>query len=413
MSDLNIPILERPSFFDGQRLTAADLAFVQEYHQQLRWLHNRSLHNWGIALGFAVSGARGDKLVMVQAGYALDCLGRDLISNQALTLPIPAVAGDAGKPVTYFLTASYAEDASLTPEIRLGLCGASGAVRRPEAPIIRWQKPDDTEPPGNFRRGLDIVLASIQVQNCQLARDVSAAERRDALPAQQPYVFASQTESGTTVWKPWPDAKAPSAVVTTVSTVSAGFRGTPRYQANVVGERLMVLKGKSFIADGYAQIATATASSFDLRVFLPTGATVGDADTVQVTQEDFVEVAEVIAGRAGVDLSLLLAFAGGVFDANITIASFVNGTHLLTRVTPAPATDFALTLPKIAARKNISAAILLADNPSLNRRLEIGEFLVVAGKPLELNPKESVFSDLFMNAITQQWHVVWEGVEGG
>ena len=62
MSDngnLDIPVLERPAFFDGQQLTAADLEAVQAYHRELLWLHNRGLHNWGIAFGYAVEGKRG------------------------------------------------------------------------------------------------------------------------------------------------------------------------------------------------------------------------------------------------------------------------------------------------------------------------------------------------------------------
>ena len=51
VSDAEIPILERPAFFSGQRLTAADLDTVQTFHRELRWLHNRSLHSWGIAFG--------------------------------------------------------------------------------------------------------------------------------------------------------------------------------------------------------------------------------------------------------------------------------------------------------------------------------------------------------------------------
>ena len=105
-----------------------------------------------------------------------------------MEVPIPPVGGNSeGGPVTYFLTACYAEDADLTPETRAGMCGTSGAVRRPEVALICWQEPSD-----GYRFGLDIVLASIEVQNCQLAADVSAAERRDAIPEQQPYIATGQ-----------------------------------------------------------------------------------------------------------------------------------------------------------------------------------------------------------------------------
>jgi|SRR5579884_756016 len=414
MSDLNIPILERPAFFDGQRLTAADLAFVQQFHQGLRWLHNRSLHNWGIAIGFAVSGSRGDKSVQVQAGYALDCLGRELISDQTLTLAIPAVSGDSvGNPMTYFLTASYADDASLTPETRLGVCGTSGAVRRPEAPIIRWQDPNDTAASSQFRRGLDIILASVQVQNCQLAKDISAAERRDAIPAQQPYVFAGQTDIDNTVWKPWPDS-APVGIVTTVSTVNAGFRTTPRYQANVVGERLVTsFQGQSFVVDGYAQVAQMTASSFDLRVVLPAGATVGESRTDLVTFADLLLVAGALQTRTGIPAGFLLMLANNSFHVGQEIDV---GIFALQQVVVQPP-DFDAALNAIANRNNITVDKLLTDNNMTHATVQLFLFesLVIAGDPFPLNPSNVVFTDAFIASLNtaQKWYVVWMGIEGG
>jgi hypothetical protein len=272
----DFPILERPAFFDGQRLTADDLDTVQTFHRELRWLHNRSLHNWGIAFGYSVSGVRKQRTVQVQPGYALDCKGRELVLTTSMTVPIPPVAGASdGGPATYYLTVSYAEDADLTAETRTGVCDTAGAVRRPERPIIRWQDPNDRSAESGYRYGLDIVLASIQVLNCQLAADVSGVERRDAVPAQQPYIAAGQTIAGKTLWRLWPDTESPVGVMTTVATTAAGFRTTPRYQAHVVGTRVFERTNdevtQDVVVDGYAQLTNGTAASFDLIVILPQG----------------------------------------------------------------------------------------------------------------------------------------------
>jgi hypothetical protein len=277
MSKLNIPILERPAFFDGQRLTAADLADVQTYHRELRWQHNRTMHNWGIVLGCAVAGARGESAVQVQPGYALDCIGRELILSRMAAMPIPAVAGAVGGgPATYYLTIRYAEDEDLTPEMRTGLCGSEGAVRRPEEPLMRWRDPDD-----GFEHGVDIVLASIQVKNCQLYTDVSAAERRDAIPAKQPYVAAGQSAAGNTAWRLWPNDDTPVGVATTVVTTSAGFQATPRYQAHILGARLFMpgsdnSRRITIAVDGYAQVIAPSPATFELVVILPQGAIAGN-----------------------------------------------------------------------------------------------------------------------------------------
>src|SRR5688572_33281464 len=125
MPQPSLPDLDRPAFFDGQRLTAADLAAAQAYARELRWLHNRALHGWGIAFGYGVSGKRGERLVLVEPGYALDRLGRDLVLERAVERAVPPDAG----PTTYYLTVSYTDDEHLEPEQRAGACGTSGAVR--------------------------------------------------------------------------------------------------------------------------------------------------------------------------------------------------------------------------------------------------------------------------------------------
>jgi hypothetical protein len=273
-SNATIPTLERPSFFDGQRLTADDLGDVQTFLRELRWLHNRALHNWGIAFGYAVNGIRGGREVTLQPGYAIDCKGRDLILGQSMTMPIPAVSGtSSGGPKSYYLTATYAEDEDLVPETRQGSCNTSGAVRYPETPLIRWRDPNDRSPDSGFRHGIDIVLGAIAVQNCMLAEDVSGAERRDALPEAQPYIAAGNTEAGETAWRLWPNDEKPVGVATTVVTAAAGFRNAPRYHAHVVGKRVYAMasnEGRG-VVDGYTQIAQATAASFDLRMILPAG----------------------------------------------------------------------------------------------------------------------------------------------
>lgn len=273
----DIPLLERPSFFDGQRLTAHDIAAPQVFNRELRWLHNRALHSWGIAFGFAVTGSRGDHSVKMDAGYAIDCMGRDLVLNGPTEMPIPVVASASdGGPATYYLTVSYAEDEQLDPITRAGACKSSGAVLRPEMPLLRWQDPTNTDPVSRYQYGRDVVLASVRILNCQLAEDVSSRERRDAIPPQQPYIASGSTTAGDTTWRLWPNAKETVGVVTTIPTSGAGFQTTPRYQAHVMGARLFrPKKGNPFIVDGYVQIAQTTASSFEVRVILPTGTTAG------------------------------------------------------------------------------------------------------------------------------------------
>lgn len=275
---LVIPDLVRPAFFDGQRLDADDLTAVYEFHRSLRWLHNRSLHGWGVASGLTVAGRKGEGEVTVSPGYALDCEGHDLVLSRAITLAVPPLAGasgPAGGPVELFLTVSYASDDALAAsETRDGVCHGGGAVRRAEAPRLRFQNPRVPSAPATaFRRGLDVVLATVRIERCRLAAPPSAAERRDARPATQPFVASGGTVAGTTPWALFPSTGTPLGVLTRVDTSSAGFRRTPSYSAQVVGPR--TLPGSTALIDGFAAVAEASATDFVLQVTLPRNLTVG------------------------------------------------------------------------------------------------------------------------------------------
>jgi hypothetical protein len=287
---IDLPPLERPRFFDGERLTASDLLAAQVYERELRWLHNRSLHSWGIAVGLAAAGARGDRSVAVGAGYALDCRGRDLIVAEPVSLQVPPVAGDGkGGAATYLLTVSYLDDEQLPAEQRAGVCGTSGAVRLAEQALLRWQSLADTAPDTRYRPGLDVVVASVSIKGCKLAAAPSTAERQDAAVA-RPYVGAGRTEAGSTVWRQWPASATPLGVSTIVSTADAGFGGVPRYQAQVVGERTFsASSGTTDAVDGFADVTGASASSFEVRVLLPRGAAGAALNPPEVFNASFLD----------------------------------------------------------------------------------------------------------------------------
>ncbi len=361
----DIPVLERPAFFHYQRLTAGDLSAAQTYNRELRWLHNRSLHNWGIAFGFALSGPRGAQSVKVESGYAIDCVGRDLVLDKPLEIPVPAVASESdGSPATYYLTISYAEDAKLEAVNRAGECNTSGAVRLPEMPIVRWQDPNDANLESRYRQGFDVVLGAIRVLNCQLAEDVSGRERRDAVPPAQPYVASGQTELGNTPWQLWPNDNAPLGVATTVATSSAGFQLAPKYQAHVIGERMFQAApgSETILVDGYSEIALATASR---------------------------------SLRVGQNLYTLIPFQqiAGQLVKN----------------------DFQSPLTKIATRNSVTRdALLDANGWTLNTvSVAIGQTIALPGPALHLNPKK-VLKSSFMDVLKKNllWYVVWMGVEG-
>ncbi len=272
----SIPALSRPEFFDGQRLDADDLNAIYDYHRELRWLHNRSLHGWGVATGLVVSGTKGGSTVSVTPGYALDCNGHDIVLAETETLIVPSVAGaPTGGPQTYYLTASWVDDSALSPnETREGVCGGGGAVRRPERARLRFQDPANVSSSANiFRRGIDIVLATIRVEDCTLAAAPSVAERRDAKPASRPTIAAGSTPAGSTRWSFYPNPSQARGVRTVVDASAAGFTRTPAYSAQVVGNRRLSASGPTL--DGFPQIVSATPASFVLQLEMPRNLALG------------------------------------------------------------------------------------------------------------------------------------------
>lgn len=270
MTDVALPNVSRPAYFDGERLLAETLDEAFAGPVSLHRLHNRALHGWGVAFGLDVTGPRGAKSVTVGPGYAIDCSGRDLVLPEAVEVAVPPVsAAPDCSPVLFVLAIAYTDDADAEVETRDGVCGSRGAVRRSDLPVVRFL------PPESVRVGLDVLLAAVRVQDCALVERRRVDGRRAALPGARPYVAAGATVAGSTPWQRWPQSGPAAGVVTTVVTAAAGFGDRPRYQARIEGPRLVQASksptGNALFVDGVLSVEKATAGSFDAVVLLPSG----------------------------------------------------------------------------------------------------------------------------------------------
>jgi hypothetical protein len=267
---------ERIKFFNGQRLFASDLQDVEQFNREMRWLHNQSLHQAGVASGYAVTGARDDREVTIESGYAIDSMGREIVLTQPEVLQIPPVANDGqGNPVYYDLTVSYPSDLLLKEtETRDGVCASRSAVRLREKPVFCWVElvsTSSTFGPGaltegrqakletlnkQVESGLRIRLARAEILNCKLNQPLSVAQRRNAKPPSQPFIFAGRTDTNLQ-WSPRVNGFA-IEVTARVDTSAAHFRTPPRYFANVIGPREVQIevdsKPVSLIIDGFERI---------------------------------------------------------------------------------------------------------------------------------------------------------------
>jgi hypothetical protein len=209
--------VERPQFFNGERLFAEDLQGLEGFNREMRWLHNRSLHQPGIGNGFAVRGRKGDRTVTVEPGYAIDAQGREIVLVDTEELDVPPVAGESdGSAVFYDLAILYPDDATLeVVETRAGVCAPRGVVRLREKPVFCWVRLKRTEAGSTataqngsqikeslaaadarlraaIEQGMFLVLARAEVLNCQLNQDLSIAERRNARPSLGPHIACGE-----------------------------------------------------------------------------------------------------------------------------------------------------------------------------------------------------------------------------
>ena len=77
----------RPKYFSGKLLTAEDFQDEQNYFVEKRRLHNRYIHGFGIVCGLDIS--LKDESLIVEAGYALDCEGNDIVICEPFEMDLP------------------------------------------------------------------------------------------------------------------------------------------------------------------------------------------------------------------------------------------------------------------------------------------------------------------------------------
>lgn len=289
--------LERIQFFNGERLFAADLQSLEAFNREMRWLHNQSLHQAGVGSGFQVTGNVGDRQVTISPGYALDSCGREIVLTENQVLAIPPIADNgAGGPAFYDLTVSYPDDSQLTAvETRQGICVPAGVISLREAPAFCWvrlsddasnHQPVDQRLKDRINKALYLVLAQVQIFNCQLKQPVSTTPRRNARPPVPPRVACGRERNpnwqagslgfGTTS----NDAVLVAPLGTyyftgTADTSAGGFQSTPNYTARLVGPRQFTFTppgatSQPFIMDALISIpadSTLTPTGFSIQIF--------------------------------------------------------------------------------------------------------------------------------------------------
>jgi hypothetical protein len=124
--------LQRFTYWQGQLLRSVDFRDQSAIAAQLRWWHNRALHNaYGIAEGLQVT--RDGNVVTVKPGVAYDCFGRELMLSKPQVLAIPADLEDS------FLLAQYQEINSSNYQNELSQACLPTKFKLTERPRLLWK----------------------------------------------------------------------------------------------------------------------------------------------------------------------------------------------------------------------------------------------------------------------------------
>jgi hypothetical protein len=122
--------LERPRYFTGRYLTERDFNDEQSYHRGRRHFHNRLMHGWGVVCGLALvehwNPACRDGYVVLKAGVAIDCCGREIVVSKDRVLKLPSLQERRDNQERWlFLCLRY--DECLTEKVPVlhskGVCG--------------------------------------------------------------------------------------------------------------------------------------------------------------------------------------------------------------------------------------------------------------------------------------------------
>ena len=232
--------LERVRYWQGQLLASGDLNTQLRVDQQLRWLHNRSLHQaYGIAIGLELERDEttkeikidDDGNVTVVCGMAYDCAGRELIlqSNRALKLP-----GDF--PATLVIT----RDETTADGIAL-----------------KWKPQVEINP------NIEVAITTL-TQGAPNVKADPAFRQVVSRPLARPRMGTGQTIPGETTWQPWKIGNTEVGVKVEIDTSAAGFTRVPHYFAEVIPGS----PTDEFIPAWFASIDNPSAQGFTFQLML-------------------------------------------------------------------------------------------------------------------------------------------------
>jgi hypothetical protein len=185
--------VKRMNYYDHQFLRAPDFSDEQQYHLDMRRMHNRALHTWGIVQGLQVTAAGGGTgtAVTVNAGVAIDSAGREIVLPNDTNLEL----GGEAAGTTLNITIAYDEQQS-DPTTE---AGGPGNTRISEMPKLSFSAVAPAD------KSVTLVLATVPRTNTGLGAVDTSDRRQAGVVLGSDLVAATLTLSKDAVAQPnWP-----------------------------------------------------------------------------------------------------------------------------------------------------------------------------------------------------------------
>lgn len=260
--------LERFRFWQGQKLLGRDFRDQLAREAQLRWWHDRAMHNaFGVSFGFDVSRVieKGEFVaVRVTCGVAYDSFGRELILQTTRTIDLPADVPEGNPKFT--LVAKYKESRRCGNEC-IPVCAC-----RTDEPELQWKISRSLE----LSDGVPLMEFSYEgTERTPVLNANFSAHRARALS--RPRIGRGATIPGNTSWDSWfeivPDGEGgklevPIGVQVTIDTSSAGFTEVPCYFAWLEGS-LWNKTNIELFPIPFSHIDNETPRQFRFRLWMP------------------------------------------------------------------------------------------------------------------------------------------------
>ena len=272
--------VERLRYRQGQRLRSRDFRDQAAVDAQLRWWHNRALHNaYGIAVGLVpeVSVDGAETIVTIGSGVAYDCFGRELVLQRDRVVRVPdrdvnltlvlrhrERAGDERVPHAADLV--WQETARLTFRDGVAVCQIPRITSVELALSVKMRQAVEEASNGRVvyedgalitlgvmsRSGLDALLGEpVSAAGALPLEDLLAyrAAIRDLFERSQieygrsgsrrlvrPRMATGATIAGSTAWTPWlPAGKFVVGLQVQIDTSMGGFTEVPCCFASLQG----------------------------------------------------------------------------------------------------------------------------------------------------------------------------------